>query len=152
MGFRVSRRCSTTVTSACAGAKLSIRAATVATATRRLLADGVIDASGEGPPERVDYDYLVSLKGIGPYAAAHCRMLRHDFSRLPVDFPRDRPSSGAIRLRPREFATSGPPGDLIWHLATGSPDNAISSPRASPPPSASPDIRGKIGENHSFST
>jgi hypothetical protein len=34
-------------------AKLGIRAATVATATRRLLADGVIDASGEGPPERV---------------------------------------------------------------------------------------------------
>jgi hypothetical protein len=77
-------------------AKLSIRAATVATATRRLLADGVIDASGEGPPERLDYDYLVSLKAIGPYA----RMLRRDFSRLPVDFRRDRPSAGAIRLRP----------------------------------------------------
>jgi hypothetical protein len=40
----------------------------------------VIDASGEGPPERLDYDYLVSLKGIGPYAAAHCRVLLHDFS------------------------------------------------------------------------
>ena len=81
-------------------AKLGFRAATVATATRRLLADGVINASGEGPPERVDYDYLVSLKGIGHYAAAHCRMLRHDFTRLPVDFRCDRPSAGAIRLRP----------------------------------------------------
>ena len=34
---------------------------------------------------RLDYDYLVSLKGIGPYAAAHCRVLLHDFTRLPVD-------------------------------------------------------------------
>ena len=61
------------MTSACAGAKLSIRAATVATATRRLLADGVIDAAGEGPPECPGYDYLISLKGIGPYPAAHYR-------------------------------------------------------------------------------
>ena len=37
-------------------AKLGFRAATVASATRRLLADGVIDASGERPPERLDYD------------------------------------------------------------------------------------------------
>ena len=67
------------------GAKLGFRAATVASATRRLLADGAIDAAGEGPPECLGYDYLMSLKGIGPYAAAHCRMLLHDFSRLPVN-------------------------------------------------------------------
>jgi hypothetical protein len=30
-------------------------------------------------------DYLLSLKGIGPYTAAHCRILLHDFSRIPVD-------------------------------------------------------------------
>ena len=35
--------------------------------------------------ERLDHDYLVGLKGIGPYAAAHCRMLLQDFSRIPVD-------------------------------------------------------------------
>ena len=35
--------------------------------------------------DRLDHDYLVGLKGIGPYAAAHCRMLLHDFSRIPVD-------------------------------------------------------------------
>ena len=87
-------------------AKLGFRAATVASATRRLLADGVIDAAGEGPPECLGYDYLISLKGIGPYAAAHCRVLLHDFSRLPVD-------SGVIAdLRerygcdPTEFAAS----------------------------------------------
>jgi len=66
-------------------AKLGFRAATVVSATRRLLDDGAIDASGEGPADRLGYDYLVSLKGIGPYAAAHCRVLLHDFSRLPVD-------------------------------------------------------------------
>ena len=65
--------------------KLGFRAATLASATRHLLADGAMDAAGEGPPERLGYDYLMSLKGIGPYAAAHCRMLLHDFSRLPVD-------------------------------------------------------------------
>jgi N-glycosylase/DNA lyase len=50
-----------------------------------MLAEGVIDAEGNGDPARLDYDYLLSLKGIGPYAAAHCRMLLHDFSRIPVD-------------------------------------------------------------------
>ena len=33
----------------------------------------------------MDHDYLLSLYGIGPYAAAHCRVLLHDFSRIPVD-------------------------------------------------------------------
>jgi hypothetical protein len=34
---------------------------------------------------RLEHDYLISLKGIGPYAAAHCRVLLHDFRRIPVD-------------------------------------------------------------------
>jgi N-glycosylase/DNA lyase len=63
-------------------ARLGFRAATVAEATRRMLEDGTIDAGGEGRPE---HDYLVALKGIGPYAAAHCRLLLHDFARIPVD-------------------------------------------------------------------
>jgi hypothetical protein len=50
-----------------------------------MLDDGVIDAVGYGADERLDHDYLVGLKGIGPYAAAHCRMLLQDFSRIPVD-------------------------------------------------------------------
>ena len=66
-------------------AKLGFRAATVVSATRRLRDDGAIDAAGDEQPERLDHDYLVSLKGIGPYAAAHCRLLLHDFSRIPVD-------------------------------------------------------------------
>jgi 3-methyladenine DNA glycosylase/8-oxoguanine DNA glycosylase len=63
-------------------AKLGFRAATVISATRRMLEDGAIDIAGEGRPE---YEYLIALKGIGPYAAAHCRLLLQDFSRIPVD-------------------------------------------------------------------
>jgi len=66
-------------------AKLGFRAPVVVAATRRLLDDGIIDAAGHGDEERLDHDYLVGLKGIGPYAAAHCRMLLQDFSRIPVD-------------------------------------------------------------------
>jgi 3-methyladenine DNA glycosylase/8-oxoguanine DNA glycosylase len=66
-------------------AKLGFRAPVVAAATQRLLDDGVIDAAGNGIDARLDHEYLVSLKGIGPYAAAHCRMLLQDFSRIPVD-------------------------------------------------------------------
>jgi N-glycosylase/DNA lyase len=66
-------------------AKLGFRAPTVIAATRGMLDDGVIDRDGHGRPDRLDHDYLVSFKGIGPYAAAHCRMLLHDFSRIPID-------------------------------------------------------------------
>jgi 3-methyladenine DNA glycosylase/8-oxoguanine DNA glycosylase len=66
-------------------AKLGFRAPTVVSATRRMLDDGAIDPEGHGAPDRLDHDYLTSLKGIGPYAAAHCRMLMQDFSRIPVD-------------------------------------------------------------------
>jgi 3-methyladenine DNA glycosylase/8-oxoguanine DNA glycosylase len=66
-------------------AKLGFRARTVVLATRQMLDDGAISLSGEGLAERLEHAYLVSLKGIGPYAAAHCRMLLHDFSRIPVD-------------------------------------------------------------------
>jgi N-glycosylase/DNA lyase len=50
-----------------------------------MLEDGAITPLGEGSPERLDHDYLLSLYGIGPYAAAHCRVLLQDFSRIPVD-------------------------------------------------------------------
>ena len=66
-------------------AKLGFRAPTAIAATRRMLDDGVIDQAGHGATDRLDHDYLIGLKGIGPYAAAHCRMLLHDFSRIPID-------------------------------------------------------------------
>src|SRR6185503_3343696 len=62
-------------------AKLGFRARTLIAATRRMLDDGAITAAGEGSPERLEHDYLIGLNGIGPYAAAHCRLLLHDFSR-----------------------------------------------------------------------
>jgi 3-methyladenine DNA glycosylase/8-oxoguanine DNA glycosylase len=66
-------------------AKLGFRARTLTRATRQMLDDAVITPSGEGSAERLDHEYLLSLYGIGPYAAAHCRVLLHDFSRIPVD-------------------------------------------------------------------
>ncbi len=66
-------------------AKLGFRARTLTRATRQMLDDGAITSSGEGSPERLNHDYLLGLFGIGPYAAAHCRMLLHDFSRIPID-------------------------------------------------------------------
>jgi N-glycosylase/DNA lyase len=66
-------------------AKLGFRAPTLIATTRQMQADGVIDGDGNAPHGRIDHDYLIGLKGIGPYAAAHCGMLLHDFSRVPVD-------------------------------------------------------------------
>ena len=66
-------------------AKLGFRAPTIIAATERMLDEGAIDAHGHGRAEMLDHDYFVSFKGIGPYAAAHCRMLLHDFSRIPID-------------------------------------------------------------------
>jgi 3-methyladenine DNA glycosylase/8-oxoguanine DNA glycosylase len=66
-------------------AKLGFRAPVVMSATQRLLDDGAIDKAGNGDDARLEHEYLVALKGIGPYAAAHCRMLLQDFSRIPVD-------------------------------------------------------------------
>jgi 3-methyladenine DNA glycosylase/8-oxoguanine DNA glycosylase len=87
-------------------AKLGFRAATLVSATLRLLADGAIDKAGDGEPERLSHDYLLGLKGIGPYAAAHCRLLLHDFARIPVDsavtaYLQERHGCG-----PAEFAAS----------------------------------------------
>ena len=66
-------------------AKLGFRAPVVVAATRRLLDDGAIDDAGHGDEALLEHEYLTGLKGIGPYAAAHCRMLLQDFSRIPVD-------------------------------------------------------------------
>jgi hypothetical protein len=92
-------------------AKLGFRAATVVSATRRLREDGAIDDCGGGHPERLGHDYLVGLKGIGPYAAAHCRLLLHDFARIPVD-------SGVVAYL-REQHGCGPAEFAASHSAWG---------------------------------
>jgi 3-methyladenine DNA glycosylase/8-oxoguanine DNA glycosylase len=65
--------------------RMGFRAPVLIGCTERLLDDGAIDAAGHGTGAALGYEYLLALKGIGPYAAAHCRVLLHDFSRLPVD-------------------------------------------------------------------
>jgi 3-methyladenine DNA glycosylase/8-oxoguanine DNA glycosylase len=66
-------------------ARLGFRAATVITATRHMIDDGILAADGTADEARLDPAYLTSLRGIGPYAAAHCGLLLHDFRRIPVD-------------------------------------------------------------------
>jgi 3-methyladenine DNA glycosylase/8-oxoguanine DNA glycosylase len=65
--------------------RLGFRAPVVIRCTQRLLADKVMSLAGHGDPTALGYDYLLSLPGIGPYAAAHCRVLLHDFAHLPID-------------------------------------------------------------------
>jgi 3-methyladenine DNA glycosylase/8-oxoguanine DNA glycosylase len=66
-------------------ARLGFRSRPVIAATRRMLDDGAITVDGNGIPDRLSHDYLLGLSGVGPYAAAHCRLLLHDFSRIPID-------------------------------------------------------------------
>lgn len=99
-------------------AKLGFRAATLARTTRQMLEDGTIDEDGRAPDAgRPGYEYLLGLKGVGPYAAAHCCLLLGDFSRIPVDSS----VTGYLRQRhgvtPAEFAA----GRAAWgsHLGLG---------------------------------
>jgi 3-methyladenine DNA glycosylase/8-oxoguanine DNA glycosylase len=65
--------------------KLGFRAKTVDTVTTQLLTDNAIEVDGSARAGFVTYEYLNSLKGIGPYSASHAMMLMRDFSTLPVD-------------------------------------------------------------------
>lgn len=85
-------------------AKLGFRAATVIASTRRMLDDSVIDDDGNQRDERLDHDYLTGLKGIGPYAAAHCALLLHDFRRIPIDTVATAHLRDRHGLTPAEFA------------------------------------------------
>ena len=65
--------------------KFGFRAETVLSVTKAMLRDGFILQDGTEGVEHITYDYLISLRGIGPYSAAHCMVMLHDFSRLPID-------------------------------------------------------------------
>ena len=65
--------------------RLGFRARVLFEATEQLLSRGLIDEHGRGDEERIGYDEMLSLRGIGPYAASHLAMLLHDYSRIPVD-------------------------------------------------------------------
>lgn len=65
--------------------RLGYRSLHLIAALEAMMGDGVLDAEGDADEAALTYDYLLRLRGIGPYAAAHLRMLLGDFSRLPVD-------------------------------------------------------------------
>ncbi len=65
--------------------RLGFRAPHLLASTERLLASGLMDEDGNGAEDRITYDELIALPGIGPYAASHVAMLLHDYSRVPVD-------------------------------------------------------------------
>jgi N-glycosylase/DNA lyase len=98
-------------------AKLGFRAATVIAATRHMLDDGIIGADGEADEARLDRAYLTSLKGIGPYAAAHCGLLLHDFRHIPVDTVAVADLRERYGQTPDAFATSR--ADWGTYLALG---------------------------------
>lgn len=87
--------------------RLGFRTDTVLRATSRMLQDRVMDEDGHASMDAPSHKYLLSLWGIGPYAAAHCRMLLHDFSRLPID------SEVSAYLTSKGV----PPGEFEQHFA-----------------------------------
>lgn len=87
--------------------RLGFRSDTVLQATSRMLQDRVMDEDGHAGMDAASHKYLLSLWGIGPYAAAHCRMLLHDFSRLPID------SEVSAYL----MSKGVPPGEFERHFA-----------------------------------
>jgi 3-methyladenine DNA glycosylase/8-oxoguanine DNA glycosylase len=89
-------------------ARLGFRAATVIGATRRMIEDGILAADGSADEARLDPAYLTGLKGIGPYAAAHCGLLLHDFSRIPVDTVAVADLRERFGLTPDAFVASRP--------------------------------------------
>ena len=61
------------------------RARSIVEATETMLERGQIDEAGRAVDGPISYDDLITLWGIGPYAAGHMAVLQHDFSRIPVD-------------------------------------------------------------------
>ena len=64
---------------------LGFRARVISTAIETMLTKAWINDRGHLRQNGITYDDLLSIKGIGPYAASHIMVLEHDFSRIPVD-------------------------------------------------------------------
>ena len=65
--------------------RLGFRAPQLMASTEILLRESLMDEDGNGAEDRIAYDELIALPGIGPYAASHVTMLLHDYNRVPVD-------------------------------------------------------------------
>ena len=66
-------------------ASLGYRAEILDAATKILLDQGLMDEVGRRTNGDISYETLIGIKGLGPYAASHLRMLQLDFSCLPID-------------------------------------------------------------------
>ena len=67
------------------GVRMGFRSRVLYEATGTLLDRGLMDEDGKGREDAITYDELLTIRGIGPYAASHTAALLHDFSRVPVD-------------------------------------------------------------------
>jgi len=65
--------------------KLGFRKETLRHVTNNLVSREIINQDGSLCDGRPSRDHLLSLKGVGPYTAAHSLMLLRDFSMIPVD-------------------------------------------------------------------
>lgn len=65
--------------------KLGFRAHTLENAIQSLMVTGKLFPDGTADESRISYSDLIEIKGIGPYAAAHCMVLLHDFNHIPID-------------------------------------------------------------------
>ena len=66
-------------------ASLGFRAKGIILSTQMMLENGLIDEEGNGDEQRLSYENLLKLFGVGAYAARHLRVLLHDYSQIPVD-------------------------------------------------------------------
>ena len=87
-------------------AYLGFRAPQLLKATEELLKSGLMEESGRGAEGLITYEEMIRLRGIGPYAASHIRMLLHDFSRIPVDSEVSRFSVSATGWPPTRYRAS----------------------------------------------
>ena len=67
------------------GVRMGFRSRVLYEATGTLLYRGLMNEAGRGREDAITYDDLLSIRGVGPYAASHTAALLHDFSRVPVD-------------------------------------------------------------------
>ena len=84
-------------------AKIGFRARTLYEATDRMLESGLLDNQGNGAVDRISYDDMIGLHGIGPYAAGHLMMLLHDYSRIPVDSEVESYCRETFGIEPKEI-------------------------------------------------
>ncbi len=66
-------------------ARLGFRAPQLLAATEDLSERGLMDEDGKGAEDRITYEELIELPGIGPDASGHVAMLLRDFIRFPVE-------------------------------------------------------------------